>query len=116
MEQSQIEKINRSVNHYKWLDKHLDEFWIKVFGKNLSDTWNGGIVTAHGDKGRGYQRNWAENGISFPHGMALFLLTYTNVMDDEKHKSCEWVITNYPKYKDMLPEVDLTDNDILRTF
>ena len=43
MEQVKIEEINKSVNHYKWLDKHLDAFWIQVFGKDLNDTWNGGI-------------------------------------------------------------------------
>lgn len=109
----QIQEMNKKVNHYKWLDKHLNQFWIDVFGKSLNDLFCGGIVSAHGDKGRGYMRKWQESGIPFVHGMALFMLTYTNIMDEEKHKSCEWVINNYEKYSKHLPDIDLDDTEIL---
>lgn len=114
MDKAIIEEINQAVNHYYWLDKHLNEFWLNVFSKSLSDTFCCGIVASHGDKGYGYIKKWAENGIPFPHGMAMYMLTYTSVMDEEKHKSCEWVIDNYPKYRQHLPDIDLSDPDILR--
>lgn len=97
---------NRYDNHYNYLDDHLDKFWVRVFGKNLSDTWNGGIISAHGDKGYGYRAAWKNAGIPFNHGMMLYMLTYTKVMDEEKHKSKDWVIAQYPKYKDILLEVE----------
>lgn len=111
-----VETINTSVGHYKWLDKHLDSFWQAVFGKSLNDTLCAGIVSAHGDKGYGYMRTWAEAGICFPHGMAIYLLTYTDEMDEEKFHSKEWVIKNFPRYRELLPNIDLNDEEILRPF
>jgi len=93
------------MNHYQWLDENLNDFWVKVFDKSLDDAGCAGIICAHGDKGRQYKRRWENNGIHFFHGNALYLLTYTHVMDKPKHESCEWVIENYPKYKDMLPPI-----------
>ncbi len=110
----QIETINSKVNHYNYLDKHLDSFWKGVFGKSLNESFCAGIVSAHGDKGRGYQRAWAEAGICFPHGMALFMLTYTNIMNEEKHRSKDWVILNFSRFRPLLANVDLNDQDILR--
>lgn len=111
-----IQLINRKVNHYKWLDKHLNTFWLSVFGKSLRDTFSAGIVSAHGDKGYQYQSDWANAGIPFPHAMAMYMLTYTNVMDMEKHQSREWVIQNYPKYRDKLPPIEISDPDIINIF
>lgn len=104
------------INHYKWLDKHLDSFWMLVFNEQLCDSGCAGIISSHGDKGYQYRDEWNENGIPFPHGMALYMLTYTNKMDKPKHESCEWVIENYPKYKTFLPEIDETDKDIIDPF
>lgn len=109
-----INEINKKINHYKWLDKHLNDFWIKVFGKNLAESGWAGIISAHGDKGRQYLSFWAKNGICFPHAMALFLLTYTSKMDNEKDNAKDWVVTNYLNYTDLLPEVSLTDNDVIK--
>lgn len=104
------------INHYKWLDTHLDEFWMAVFGENLKDTLCAGIVSAHGDKGYQYKNKWKNAGIPFPHGMALFMLTYTDKMDRPKYESCQWVIDNYNRYVDLLPEIDENDQDVVCPF
>ena len=104
------------VNHYKWLDKHLPTFWYAVFGASLEDTGCAGIVSAHGDKGYQYKGEWERAGIPFPHGMALYLMTYTDKMDRPKHESSEWVIENYTHYVDLLPTVDENDQDVVCPF
>ena len=117
IDQSQSEiskKVPQRVNHYKWLDKHLDSFWKAVFNKDLNDSGCGGIISAHGDKGQCYKRKWEKASIPFPHGMALYMLTYTSeIGDTPKYESCQWVIDNYEKYKPLLPEIDDSDPDIL---
>lgn len=102
------------VDHYQWLDKHLNDFWIKVFGKSLNDSGFGGVVSAHGDKAYGYKRRWENAGIPFPHGVAVFFLLYTDLSTEEDSmRTCEWVIEKYPEYKKYLPEIDFSDSDIL---
>lgn len=109
--------MEKRVNHYKWLDKHLDNFWISIFGKSLNDSGCGGIITDHGDKGRCYDRKWKKEGIPFAHGMALYMLTYTSELGDTpKHESCQWVIDNYDKYKAFLPEVDASDPEVTSSY
>lgn len=94
---------NFKLSHYDYLELVLNNFWKHVFGKSLRDTWNAGIIGAHGDKGYGYKRNWEKAGVPFNHGMLLFLLTYTSELGDTpKHESCQWVINNYQKYLPMI--------------
>jgi len=90
-------------SHYEFLDHHLDDFWQAVLGKSLSDSFCAGIVSAHGDKGYCYRRQWAEKGIHFYHGMMIFLLTYTDIMDRPMHEAGQWVIDNYERFKPHLP-------------
>lgn len=92
-------------SHYDWLNDHLAEFWLKAFGQSLSDSGFGGVIGAHGDKAYGYRSDWEAEGIPFPHGVALYFMTYSKRMDRPKHESKEWVIENYPKYKPILPEI-----------
>jgi len=92
-------------SHYQWLDKHLNDFWVQVIGKSLADSNCAGIIGAHGDKGYGYRSEWEKAGIHYYHAMALYLLTYTDVMDRPKHESLQWVIEKYPAYKEYLPVV-----------
>ena len=99
-------KTKRYDNHYNYLDDHLDLFWIKVFGRNLDDSWCGGIISAHGDKGRGYSWKWENAGIPFNHGMMLFMLSYTKIMDKPKHHTGQWVVDNYSKYLPIIQEVE----------
>ncbi len=102
------------VNHYKWLEKHLETFWLNVFNKTPSESGFGGVISAHGDKAYGYRRIWKKAGIPFPHGVAIFFLTYTDLLGDTpKSDSAQWVVDNYDKYKSMLPEIDENDPDII---
>lgn len=93
-------------SHYDYLDRMLNPFWKEVFGKTANEMWCGGIVGAHGDKCYSSKRVWAKHGIHFFRGALLFLLTYTKVMDREKHLSEEWVIDNYAKYLPMIEKVE----------
>lgn len=94
-------------SHYDYLDDHLDLFWQKVFGKTLKETWNAGIVSAHGDKGYSYKITWANVGINYYRGMMLFMLTYTKeIGDTPKHESDDWIINNYEKYLPLIEEVE----------
>ena len=104
------------INHYKWLEKYLPQFWRAVFDKSLDDMGYAGIICAHGDKAYQYRDEWEDAGIPFPHGVALFMLTYTEKMDRPKHESCEWVIDNYQWYVDLLPEIDENDEDVICPF
>lgn len=106
-----IEYGLHSLNHYDYLDCVIEDFWKLVFNKSLNDTWNAGIITAHGDKGSGYESDWLEAGIPFNRGMLLYLLTYTNELGDTpKNKSCQWVIDNYLKY---LPMIELAEKNYM---
>lgn len=94
------------MSHYKYLDEHLEAFWLNVRGRTLEEDWAAGIVSAHGDKGYGYRSDWEQAGIPFEHGMAIYLLTYTDTLGNTpKHESCQWVIDNYDRFKQFLPAV-----------
>lgn len=95
------------MSYYRFLEKNLDAFWRKSTGKSLDQSGSTGIISAHGDKGESYRGIWEEAGIHFYHGMMLFMLTYSNIMDRPKHESSKWVIDNYPKYRDMLPPIHI---------
>lgn len=98
-------------NHYMWLEKYLPAFFEAVGVK-----WQGnaGIISAHGDKGSTYKRKWAEAGIHYHHGMAIFLLTYCRPYCNEVRETengwvapCDWVIKNYDRFKSHLSNEDL---------
>ena len=38
------------MNHYKYLEIVIEDFWKEIFNKTLDETWNSGIISAHGDK------------------------------------------------------------------
>lgn len=105
------------VCHYKYLEKHLDSFWQKVVGKTLAKDFNGGIIAAHGDKCEQYKDLWNQNNIPFPHGVAIYFLTYKkDFLVDKKSRSQDWVVENYPKYKKFLEPIDLNDPEIMSRF
>lgn len=108
------------VNHYKWLDKHLPDFFDKV-GINFNN--NAGIVGAHGDKCYTYKTDWEEEGIQFPHGVAIYLMTYCRPYAESVRDTAsgwvdpkEWVVENYNRFKQYLPDIDCTDPDVLSLF
>jgi len=98
------------MNHYTWLDSHFPEF-LKKLGIDFN-TKCPGIISAHGDKCNGYFSRWESAGIPFPHGVALYLLTYLRPYEDEVRETdkgwvdpCKWVIENYSRFKELLPVV-----------
>lgn len=93
--------IKKSTSHYDWLQENLNDFWLKVFDKNLDESGFGGVISAHGDKAYGYKNKWVNAGIPFNHGVAMFFLTYTDIVDEEVD-TCQWVIDNYFKFKPLL--------------
>ncbi len=104
------------VNHYKWLEKHLPAFFEKV-GVNYEH--NAGIIGAHGDKCYSYRNVFEENGIEFPHGVAIYLLSYVSPYHKEVRETkdgwvdvYDWIIENKDKFICLLPPVDATDPDV----
>lgn len=95
-----------NVSHYKYLDAVIESFWVKVFGKTPSEMFCGGIVSAHGDKCFDYKFSMPKRNIPFNRSALLFLLTYTKLMDREKHLSEEWVVENYNKYVPLIIEAE----------
>jgi len=101
-------------NHYDYLEKHLPTIF-KTVGINWD--WNGGIIGAHGDKGYCYKNKWEKAGIDFCHGMVLYLMTYCQPYSDDVRQTkegfkdpSEWVIENYNKFKNILPQTENTHN------
>jgi hypothetical protein len=96
-------------NHYDYCDKTLANFW-DALGINYHNKFSPeGITTAHGDKCYSYKDIWEKNGISFNHGVAIYLLSYIKPYSTEVRETsngwvdpCEWVINNYTKFKPFL--------------
>ena len=97
-------------SHYDYLNIMLEPFWLEVFGKTASEIWCGGIVGAHGDKCRGYNRDWKANGINKYRGSLIFLLAYTSECRNDMASVDQWVIDNYNKY---LPAIIKTEESVL---
>ena len=98
---------NLDLNHYDYLELVIEEFWVRVFGKTLSETWNDGIIVSHGDKAYGYKDTWEKAGIPFNRGVLIFLLTYTRELGETpKHESREWVVRKYNKYLPFIEEAE----------
>lgn len=94
-------------SHYDWLAENLQDFYKKL---NI-DSGNRSII-AHGDKCYGYRDKWNEANIPFPHGVAIYLLTYEKPFDKESRNTkngwvdpWKWVIDNYKRFKPLLNEV-----------
>lgn len=105
------------INHYHWLDLYLGEFFVAC---GLSPEEAAGLQSAHGDKCGTYRREWEAAGVSFPHGVAIYLLTYTAGYSGEVRVSADghwvspsdWVVKNYLRFQSMLPPVDTADTRI----
>lgn len=112
------------VNHYKYCDKHLPAFF-KAAGIDFEKGY-AGVVAAHGDKCYQYKDEWEENGIPFPHGVAIYLIGSTHKFGKELRQTDngwiapdDWVIANYEsghKFKNILPAIDENDEDVLSKF
>jgi hypothetical protein len=98
-----VSKINEEVNHYEWLNENLNSFWLQTIGKSLSDSNNAGIIAADADKCDGYKKRWEKEGIPFPHGVAVYLLSKTGYFHYEEYVSpCDLVINSYLPLRELL--------------
>jgi hypothetical protein len=93
------------VNHYKWLEQYLPA----VFA-GLGLDYYSGLIIAHGDKCYGYRMKWEKNGIPFPHGVAVYLLSYIQPYAKEVRETAngwvapaDWVVANYCSFSHLLP-------------
>lgn len=98
------------MSHYDYLEEHLPTIFEKV---GINWDWNAGIIGAHGDKCYGYRDRWEEAGIPFEHGVAIYLMTYCRPYGNEVRQTenswvdaWSWVIDNYDRFKEHLPEVE----------
>ena len=92
-------------SHYDWLDENLKAFYEKL---NIPFFGDGGI-TANGDKCYSYRADWHKEGIPFPHGVAIYMLTYEHPFNKESRSTAhgwvdpwKWVIDNYKRFYPLL--------------
>lgn len=95
------------LNHYDWLFENLPTFF-----SNLGFSCPSGLIVAHGDKCSTYRSAFEEAGIPFPHGVAIYLLSYCSPFSNEVRETEngwvdpeKWVIKNYSRFKEFLPPV-----------
>lgn len=97
------------MSHYDWLNKHIVSFFnsLGLDGEDFK-----GMIVGAGDKCYGYEDKWAKAGICFEHGVAIYFLTYLQPWSKEVRETdkgfiapSNWVIDNYPKFKDQLDEL-----------
>ena len=100
----------RKMNHYDYLTKNIFPFLEKC---GVNPEWNGGIISAHGDKAYGYRYQWNENGLHFFHGVAIYLLTYCRPYSQEVRETengwvdpGDWVLKNKDRFLKFLPPVE----------
>lgn len=97
-----------SINHYKYLERILPTFFQQL---GLDWDMHAGIISAHGDKCYTYSTLWADAGIPFYKGAAMFLLTYVRPYSAEVRdvdgtwvRPDQWVINNSHKFLSLLPD------------
>lgn len=96
----------RESSHYEFIDKHLSKFWSEAGASGKMSTSDAsGMSASHGDKGHQYKDDWEEKGIHFYHGMLIYMLTYSDLMDVSKSESSEWVAKNYLRFRAILPQL-----------
>jgi hypothetical protein len=104
--------MSTSESHYDYLRRMWAPF-IKEIGAYNEWNCNEGMISAHGDKGYGYNYIWEETGIPFNHGMLLFLLSYARPYADEVRNTSdgfvnvgEWVVSKYPEFKEVIEKLE----------
>lgn len=114
-----ITESSLRINHYKWLEKHFPDFIEKLLGGEESLNCKG-LIGAHGDKCYSYKPNFKEAGIDFPHGVAIYLLTYMSPFSKEVRETehgwvdaGQWVIDNKARFLPLLNPIDDTDEDVI---
>jgi hypothetical protein len=107
-----------SVNHYPYLEAHLPTV-LKTLGQEVSAI---SMITGDGDKCYGYSDMWERRGIPFPHGAAIYLLSYLSPYNKECRQTQtgwvpvqDWVANNYHpgdghEFSKILPAIDDAGN------
>lgn len=97
------------MNHYDLLEMFLPNFFELI---PINWNHNSGIIVAHGDKCYQYECEWAEHGIPFSHGVAIYLVSHCAPFSSEVRrtengwvKPSKWVIDNYQRFKMFLPKL-----------
>lgn len=95
------------MSHYTWLDNHFPAF-LQSLG--IDPKMGAGLSVAHGDKCYGYKEQWEEAGLSFPHGVAIYLITHLAPYSREVRNTdsgwvapADWVIANKERFLPHLP-------------
>lgn len=101
---------HRQQSHYEWLETHLWDFLRKA---GVDPQYQRGIIVAHGDKCRQYEREWAEAGVPFFHGAAIYLLSYCWPYSQHVRETQfgwvapkDWVIKSYENFRPWLAEIE----------
>jgi hypothetical protein len=94
---------HKHYSHYHWLEDNFNIF-LNNLGIN-PDTMRGSII-ADGDKCYSYRFQWEQANIPFPHGVAIYLLTYRRPWCNEVRETPtgwvpveKWIIENYPRFQ-----------------
>lgn len=102
------------MNHYDYLELHFEAFYRKLCEVEKLPVTNaaggGGLIVAHGDKCYQYRDEWRRAGLTFEHGVAIYLLTYLGPWSDSVRGTpdgwvspSQWVIANAPRFLPYLP-------------
>lgn len=103
------------MSHYDYLQLHFEAVYRKlceVEGVPVNPAVNDGLIVAHGDKCYGYRMEWAEHGLAFEHGVAIYLLSYIGPWSGEVRETprgwvapVAWVLRNVDRFLPYLPPV-----------
>jgi hypothetical protein len=104
--------IEENMRNYEYQLAVTDKFIARVFAADprYQEAY-GGMVSAHGDKVEQYRDYWEDKGLDFNRASVIYFLTYTKKMYGPKHKSKEWVISNYSHYWPILEEIEAEINN-----
>lgn len=107
--------IRQTVNHYKWLNLHLDQYWKAVTGKTLRESYAESIVLAHGSCYE-YADKFLEANIPHAWGMAIYLSSYKLLSSRRNINIVDWIINQYKTTKKHLAPIDFNEDIISITY
>lgn len=95
-------------SHYDILEAEFLPFYHRLcesLSIQPSHAVNNGIISAHGDKCYSAQSEWADQGLKFEHGVAIYLLTYIDPWAGEVGETShgwvphhQWVVDNAHRF------------------
>lgn len=98
-------------NYYKWLDDYLPIVFLNLELEQYVPYCES-IIISDADKCYGYESIWNKSNIPFEHGSALYLISKLPPYHEEVRDTPngwispdKWVINNYDRFKEYLPEI-----------